>query len=168
MAVDTSVIGKPTGSWKVTIERSPISNFAGAVTDTNPVFFDRTAAQAAGFDDVPATPTFTIGLPYWAGYQHEIQPDDPTGGAGSPLMGVIGGLMSKGGLILHGEQEFQYFKPIVVGDTLIGEGSITDIYEKDSDKALMTFVVSETRWTDASTGEPVLTERFNLIHRFTK
>jgi hypothetical protein len=29
----------------------------------------------------------------------------------------------------------------------------------------MTFVVTETVWNDDKTGEPVLTARFNLIHR---
>jgi hypothetical protein len=29
----------------------------------------------------------------------------------------------------------------------------------------MTFLVSETRYTDERTGEPVLTSRMNLIHR---
>jgi hypothetical protein len=29
----------------------------------------------------------------------------------------------------------------------------------------MTFIVSETNWTDDKTGDPVVTARFNLIHR---
>ena len=29
----------------------------------------------------------------------------------------------------------------------------------------MTFLVTETVWRDEKTGEPVVTERFNLIHR---
>jgi hypothetical protein len=29
----------------------------------------------------------------------------------------------------------------------------------------MTFIVSETKWSDDTTGEPVVTARFNLIHR---
>jgi hypothetical protein len=29
----------------------------------------------------------------------------------------------------------------------------------------MTFIVSETTWSDDKTGEPVVTARFNLIHR---
>ncbi len=29
----------------------------------------------------------------------------------------------------------------------------------------MTFFVSETRWSDDKTGEPVVTAIFNLIHR---
>jgi len=29
----------------------------------------------------------------------------------------------------------------------------------------MTFVVVETNWTDERTGDPVVTTRFNVIHR---
>ena len=35
-----------------------------------------------------------------------------------------GPLMAKGGLILHGEQEFVYHRPVLVGDVLVGEGKI--------------------------------------------
>ena len=58
MAVDTSVIGRPTGSSRVVIERGPVSNFAAAVKDENPVYRDPNAAKTAGFDDIPAPPTF--------------------------------------------------------------------------------------------------------------
>jgi hypothetical protein len=53
----------------------------------------------------------------------------------------------------------------VEGDVLDGEGRVTDIYEKESKGAIMTFIVMETVWRDAETREPVVTERFNLIHR---
>src|SRR4029450_7718329 len=44
MAVDTSVIGKPTGAHRVRIERGPIGFFASAVLDDNPVYRDPSAA----------------------------------------------------------------------------------------------------------------------------
>jgi hydroxyacyl-ACP dehydratase HTD2-like protein with hotdog domain len=67
--------------------------------------------------------------------------------------------------VLHGEQEFEYHRPVVIGDVLVSEGRITDVYEKESRGKTMTFLVSETRYTDERTGEPVLTSRMNLIHR---
>ena len=81
------------------------------------------------------------------------------------MMEVIGKLMQNGGLILHGEQEFEYHRPIVAGDVLRSEGKVIDAYEKESKGKTMTFVVTETVWSDDKTGEPVLTARFNLIHR---
>ena len=55
-------------------------------------------------------------------------------------MTAMGPLMAKGGLILHGEQEFLYHRPVQVGDVLVGEGKITDAYQKESKGRTMTFI----------------------------
>lgn len=162
MAVDTSIIGKPTSARRVRVERGPIEFFATALKDDNPIYHDASAAAAAGFSGIPAPPTFSFVMGH-QGTRAEEQPPDPTGGQ-NPMFAVMGGLMAKGGLVLHGEQEFVYHRPIVEGDVLDGEGHITDLYEKESKGSIMTFIVMETVWRDA-TGEPVVTERFNLIHR---
>jgi acyl dehydratase len=166
MAVDTSVIGKSTGAYKVQVERGPVSFFAAAVKDDNPIYRDETAAKAAGFDAIPAPPTFSFAMQHMGKFSEE-QPPDPTGGK-NPMHDVMGSLFAKGRLVLHGEEEFQFHRPIVVGDVLVGEGTITDLYEKDSDAATMTFIVMETVWRDEASNEPVVTEKFNLIHRLTK
>jgi len=158
MTVDTSAIGKQTGAWRVVLERSVLANFAKACGDTSAAY--RT-------DAAPAPPTFTFAAPYWAPLTAE-QPPDPTTGVGNPMHTIMGELYAKGALVLHGEQEFVYHRTPVAGDVLDGVQSITDIYEKDSETAHMTFVVMETAWTDANTGAPVVTERFNLIARLKK
>jgi hydroxyacyl-ACP dehydratase HTD2-like protein with hotdog domain len=155
MSVDTSVIGAKTGAWRVTVERAPVANFARVLGDTTPVLAD-----------TPAPPTFSFVMAHWGAYPDD-QPVDPTGGT-NPMHKIMGELHAKGALVLHGEQEFEYHRPIVSGDVLDGEQSITDIYEKDTDAATMTFVVMETRWIDAQSGDPVVTERFNLIARLRK
>jgi acyl dehydratase len=162
-AVDTSAIGKSTGAFKVTIERGPVSNFAAAVLDQNPVYRRADAARAAGFGAIPAPPTYSFAMQHWGKFEEDQLPD-PTGGQ-NPMHAVMGRLFAKGGLVLHGEQEFEYHRPVVVGDVLVGEGKIVDIYEKDSKGKTMTFVVTETVWRDERNDEPVVTERFNLIHR---
>ena len=163
MDVDKSLIGTPTGKSKITVERGPVSNFAKALTDDNPIYRNPEAAKAAGFDNIPAPPTWGFAMAHWGAFA-EQQPEDPTKGR-NPVMEVIGTLMQKGGLVLHGEQEFEYHRPIVAGDVLRSEGKVVDAYEKESKGKTMTFVVSETVWSDDKTGEPVLTARFNLIHR---
>jgi hypothetical protein len=97
----------------------------------------------------------------------EDQPPDPTGGT-NPMHAVMGDLYGKGALILHGEQEFTYHHPIEVGDVLVGEGKVVDLYEKETGSAVMTFVVVETTWRDEQTNQPVVTEKFNLIGRTRK
>jgi len=163
MAVDTSVIGASTGAWRIKVERGPVENFARAVKDENPVFHDPAAAKAAGFDGIPVPPTFSFAWRTW-GMFAEDQPPDPTGGRN--VMGeVMGSLMANGGLILHGEQEFRYHRPVVTGDVLVGEGTVVDLYEREGKGYTMTFFVAEIVWRHEKTGEPAITERMNLIHR---
>jgi len=158
MAVDTSAIGKQTGAWRVALDRAVLANFAKACGDTSRAYLH---------DDAPAPPTFTFAAPYWSSLSAE-QPPDPTKGAGNPMHTIMGELFAKGALVLHGEQEFTYHRTPVAGDVLDGVQTITDIYEKESDSAHMTFVVMETAWTDAQSGAPVVTERFNLIARLKR
>jgi acyl dehydratase len=157
-----SIIGQPTGKSKVVVERGPVQHFADALLSTSPIYHDPAAAKAAGFDNIPAPPTWPFAMEF-SGTFAEMQPADaPTG---SPLAKVLGPLMAKGGLILHGEEEFLYHRPVQVGDVLIGDGVISDVYQKESKGRTMTFICSETKWTEESTGEPVVTARMNLIHR---
>ena len=155
MAVDTSVIGKPTGKWRIRIERGPVVNFAKALHDNDPAY------QRA---DGPVPPTFGFVMAHWGAFADE-QPDGAAPEGPSPVMQIIGELRKKGGLVLHGEQEFDYVGDIKVGDVLVGEGRIADIYERDSKGKTMTFVVSENEYKNEATGQTVLRTRMNLIHR---
>jgi acyl dehydratase len=157
-----SIIGQPTGTSKVVVERGPVSFFADAVLEESPVYKDPGAAKAAGLPNIPAPPTFAFAVENWGKYP-ELQPSDALGG--SPLMKALGPLMAKGGIILHGEQEFIFHRPVVVGDVLVGEGMVVDAYQKESKGKTMTFVVQETKFVDDKTGEPVVTARFNVLHR---
>ncbi len=157
-----SVIGKSIGNSKVVVERGPVQHFADALLSSSPIYHSPAAAQAAGFGNIPAPPTWPFAMEF-SGRFAELQPEGES--QGNAMIKVMGPLMAKGGLILHGEQEFVYERAIEVGDVLAGEGTITDAYQKESKGRTMTFIVSETKWTDESTGELVATSRVNLIHR---
>ena len=157
------VVGLPTGKATIDIERGPISQFATSVTDTNPIYRDRSAATKAGFDHIPVPPTyFFSGATFWGAFPEE-QPADANPGR-NPTMEVIGKLMANGGIVLHGEQEFTYHQPIVVGDRIQSEGKVVDLYEKPAGDKTMTFLVTENEYRNQD-GELVLTARMNLIHR---
>ena len=159
----STVVGRPTGAAKVVVERGPVSKFAEAVHNDSAVYQSDEAARAAGFAAIPAPPTYAFSsLQYWGKFP-EDQPPDPSAGK-NPMMEAIGTLMAKGGLVLHGEQEFTYHRPVVVGDVLHNEGKVVDYYTKESNGRTMTFIVTEDVYTDEA-GEPVLTSRMNLIHR---
>jgi acyl dehydratase len=155
-------IGMPTSKGTLVVERAPITNFAKAVTDTNPVYRDADAARAEGFADIPAPPTFGFSIQNWGKWE-ELQPADGTPER-QPMMEVLGTLMSKGGLVLHGEQEFVYHQPLTVGQRLTYSGVVKDIYQKATGDRTMTFMVIEDTYRDES-GELVLTSLMNLLHR---
>ena len=157
------VVGLPTGASTIQVERGPVPKFAESLQNDDPVYKNLEAAKAAGFDHIPAAPTFTFASQHWGIFEGE-QPEDPTGGKGSPMRSIMGNLMANGGMILHGEQKFTYHKPVIVGQTLHHEGKVVDFYSKEAKGKTMTFVVTENVYKDDA-GEPVVTERFNLIHR---
>src|SRR4051812_29170044 len=144
-------IGMPTSEATVVIERAPVSAFAASIADTNPVYRNAEVAAAAGFDGIPAPPTYGFIAQNW-GVWEERQPP-PSGDGRSPMAEVMGGLLSNGGLILHGEQEFIYHRPVVVGDELQVKGVVKDIYQKATGDRTMTFMVVEDTYRDAA-GEP--------------
>lgn len=67
--------------------------------------------------------------------------------------------------LVHGEQEFEYVRPVRVGETLTLTGRIADIYDKtNSSGAVLDFVVMETEGADES-GKPVFYSRNVLISK---
>ena len=157
-----TIIGTPTGTTVVTVERGQLALFADAVKDPDPVYRDPRAAADAGLPGIPAPPTYPFVMGNFGVYP-ELQTDDAP--SGNPMGAVLGPLMAEGGLILHGEQEFTYHRPVFAGDVLEGKGLVVDAYQKESKGKTMTFVVVETEWSDTATGAPVCTSRMNIIHR---
>jgi peroxisomal enoyl-CoA hydratase 2 len=162
--MDTSLIGTKTAVTRIAVERGPVANFARAVLADDPIFFDARAAEAAGLGGIPAPLTFGFAMANWGAYP-EIQPDPGPDVDPSAMRKAMAELTAEGGLMLHGEQSFRYHRPLLVGDVLVGESTIVDMYEKESKGRKMKFLVSETVYRDDRTGEPVLTTRMNLICR---
>ena len=148
MALNQALVGKAYPAVRYEVGREKLREFAIAVGETDPIYHDEAAARAAGHPDLPAVPTFAVVLSLRAG---QVVYGDPE----------LGLDYSR---VVHGEQEFVYHRPIVEGDVLHSEGRIVDAYEKESKGSIMTFFVMETVWRDESDA-PVVTERFNLIHR---
>jgi len=64
---------------------------------------------------------------------------------------------------VHGEQEYEFKRPVRVGDVLCGEATLTDIYQREGERGgTMTFAEFEIEYRDAD-DEPVLTERQTII-----
>ena len=157
MALDESFKGRKGGRSRIVIERGPVANFAKSVKDTNPVFHDGRAAAEAGFDAIPAPPTFPFVANVWGSFPE----DQPADSGVNPVGEVMAEYARQGGLLLHGEQAFTWTRPVKVGDVLDLETEIVDTYTKGS----MTFAVTQTTYRDADTGDVVLTARSNFINR---
>jgi acyl dehydratase len=155
-------IGMVTGQGTLVVERAPVSAFARAVLDDSAVYRNAEVARTEGFDNIPVPPTFGFSLQNWGKWE-ELQPAvDP--GARSPMVEIMGGLMSKGGMVLHGEQSFEYHRPMVAGEKLTFRGEVKDVYQKATGDRTMTFLVTEDTYLDEK-GEKVLTSTMNLLHR---
>jgi acyl dehydratase len=98
------------------------------------------AAKKAGYRAIPAPPT----------YLTAITNDDPDKGGLLRLLNV------DIGLILHGEQHYEYLAPVHVGDRITCQQQVMDIYDKKG--GALWFVVSETELKDQS-GKPVARAR---------
>ncbi len=144
--IDKSHIGRVFPTHTVEIEKGRLRFFAKAIGETDPVYTDETAAQAAGYRSLPVPPTFLFGL-------------DLEQGSGFEWLNELGLNLER---ILHGEQSFSYHAPICAGDTLTFESHIANIYDKRN--GALDFLIKEIKVTNQH-GTHVADLRNTLVHR---
>ncbi|RYF32908.1 MAG: MaoC family dehydratase [Comamonadaceae bacterium] len=142
--IDRKWVGHALPPSVLPIERSRLQFFAKAIGEIDPVYTDKAAAQAAGYADLPAPPTFLFAA-------------ELDSGATDRLVADLGIPIAK---LLHGEQSFSYRRVVCVGDTVTVQSSITDIYDKKN--GALEFVVKTSVATDQH-GEPVAELRTVLV-----
>lgn len=132
----------PTASYLV--GREKVREFARAVFATSPINFDLEAARAAGHADIVAPPTFPIVVQEGALTQLLDDTD-----AGIDF-----------GRVVHGDQRFQYSRPIVAGDELTAQLTVTEVKTLGGNS----MVTAATEISDAS-GQHVVTATSTLVVR---
>jgi acyl dehydratase len=132
ITVNKDVKGKEYPPFVVTVERGKIKEFARAIGDLSPFYLDDAVGRSSEWGDIVAPPTFAI----------TFRDDNADTGTVLKDLGVD---ISR---ILHGEQEFESYKPIRPGETYLCRSRITDIYEKTGRSGAMAFVVREMTVTD--------------------
>ncbi|MFH8249096.1 MaoC family dehydratase N-terminal domain-containing protein [Microbacterium sp. B2969] len=143
MPVNPELVGRdfpPTSPYLV--GREKVREFARAVFADDPQHTDPAAAQALGYADVVAPPTFAIVVTDATLQQLLGEPD-----SGIVLQNV-----------LHAEQKFRYSRPIVAGDELTAKLSVTGIRAMGA----AAMVTSESEITDAA-GDHVVTTTSVLL-----
>jgi len=143
--MDKNVAGKSFAPYEFRVERGKIKEFADAVGDPNPVYRDLEAAKKAGFPGIPAPPTLLRTFLYETTDSRDaLQVKDWS-------------------YIVHGEQEFEYLKPVIAGDVLTAQDKIVDITEKESKRAgKLQIAVIETTFVNQR-GETVQIARRSLV-----
>jgi acyl dehydratase len=124
------------------VGREKVREFSRAVFADDPQHLDPAAAQALGYTDVVAPPTFAIVVAESTLKQLLGEPD-----SGIVLQNV-----------LHAEQKFRYSRPIVAGDELTAKLSVTGIRAMGA----AAMVTSESEITDAG-GDHVVTATSILL-----
>jgi acyl dehydratase len=133
---------EPTEPYEVS--RVKIAEFATAIGDSSPLCRDREAAQAAGYPDVIAPPTFAIVVSSASAGKISFDP----------------GLGVNYARIVHGEQSFTHSRPLHAGDVVVAQSTIESIRQVRNLTTLGT--VTEIRTVD---GEHVCTARSVLVER---
>lgn len=142
--LDRSKVGRTSRPGVNEVEAGAIRRFAEAIGDDNPLHHDAAHARKAGYAGLVAPPTFPV--TFKAG-------SDVREGLDMPIRGI-----------LHGEQAFEYERPIVAGDRITVVQKIEEIYERDGGSGPMDFVVIGEEGTDA-TGQAVYRARRVVIVR---
>lgn len=110
--INPQIVGKVFTSDEVfQVGRERIREFARAVKATHPIHFEVDAAQAAGYADVVAPPTFAIILAQKADAALIEDPD-----SGIDFSRVV-----------HADQRFTHHRPIVAGDELTTEVHVDNV-----------------------------------------
>jgi acyl dehydratase len=146
MPLNQSLKGKSYQVLEFEVGRDRVNQFVLAVGEDDPRFIDPEAAKAEGFPEQLAFPTFPTVLGIMVSAQVVVDPE----------------LGMDYNRVVHGEQEFDWRRPIAVGDRLQASPSIADVYAKGPNE----YLVIETEITDG-TGEVVCVMRATLLSRGT-
>jgi acyl dehydratase len=138
MEVDQSLIGTWGPPLTMRVEYGKVREFARAIKD---------ASAAYQGDAAIAPPTFLMTIAHWA-----------EGG-----MSGTRAIKFDYRRLLHGEQEFEYLRPIRPGDVLTARSRIKEVFEKPGKRGgKMTFAIQETEYTNQR-GEVAAYSRSTLI-----
>lgn len=135
-------------TFDLPVDPERVADFATAVGEDNPIFFDTDAAMGRGFPGALAPPTFTVTQIF------QVPRDEREKRLGANLDYAR---------VLHGEQEFIYERLPIAGETLHGTMRIAKDFTKEGKRGgSMRFVTYESKFTDAE-GALVLTANYTLI-----
>ncbi len=130
------------------VEPGKVREFARATHAADPVYTDADAATSAGFPSIPATPTHVV----VAGHHRDQQ----------QFVRDLGLAIER---IVVGSVEWEYHRPLLVGDHVTGTRRVVDDTTREGKRGgTMRLVTLQTEWVDQH-GDTVITQREVLIER---
>ena len=141
-----SIIGKEYPPFTVEVEKRWVRSFAEAIGDTSPIYFDESAARAAGYRSLPAPPTFPFAMIMDRNQSFMILDE----------LGI------DKRRAMHGEQSFVYHADLCAGDVITGRQRVIDVYDKKN--GALEFLVTEIR-LENQRGEHVCDLRTTVVVR---
>jgi acyl dehydratase len=142
--LDRSLIGRESEPVVHEVEKGQVRRFAEALGDPSPISTDEAAARAAGYPALVAPPTFAVALASNERFRHSLD------------LGTRN--------ILHGEQAFEYARPILAGDRITVRSRVADVQERAGASGPMDVIVIEDEGRD-DRNELVFRTRATLILR---
>jgi acyl dehydratase len=112
--IDHKFIGKEYEPTGYEIGREKMREYARATGDGNPLIMDNEAGKASEYGDCVAPPVFASVYNLMGAAQLFFDPEVKLNMA----------------MLVHGEQEFEFIKPVKPGDVIKTTGKIADIMEK--------------------------------------
>jgi len=143
--LDRTLIGRESEPYVVEVEKGAIRRFAEALGDPNPLALDEAAARAAGQTGLVAPPTFAVTLGWSERFRHSLD------------LGTRS--------VLHGEQSFEYARPIVAGDRLTIRSKVADVQERAGASGPMDVIVIEDEGRDEKGGLVFKTRATMILRR---
>lgn len=144
-----ALIGREFPAVTATIDPESVKAFARALGETDPLYLDDAAAKNGPFGAIVAPPTYPIAFMAQS-----------MAGAASSFDELGLNFMT----LVHGEQEFEYERPVKAGETLTLTARIHDVYEKEGRSGILDILVLETEASDQD-GERVFASRQTLVSR---
>lgn len=144
--IDKRFIGMNIGSHEVQLEKGALKFFATAIGQENPVYFDEKAAEEAGYPGLPVPPSYYFSL--------DLLQDEPF-----KYLDTLGVNLNH---VLHGAQDFEYFKPAFAGDTVVIKAKIIDLFDKKN--GALDFIIKEVR-VENTEGELLVKQIMTIIVR---
>ncbi len=126
--IDSSAIGREFAPTHARVEPGRLRYFFSTLGETNPIYRRPAGAKATGFATTPIPPTYLFCL-------EMMDAENP--------FEMLEALDIDLRRVLHGEQKFTYLAPVVVGDELTLQSTVTGVTQKKG--GAMTLIDVTTR-----------------------